>query len=210
MSEHIPFGRSHKHVYIVIIGRPNVGKSTLLRVLFGIHSKVGKKPGVTKKIRKFFIGNSITIVDFPGFGIITGKSKRDIDYVKNKIVQYIETESEKIDLAILVINAVSFIEVWNRSIKKGIIPIDFEFLTFLKDLGIPTIVVLNKIDKISKYDRSHVIESIVNLLKPALDNEEKIIPVSLKTKEGMSLIRKELYNFLKSRNLTHLMKYIKK
>ena len=57
-----------KHVYrTLVVGMPNVGKSSLINKLSGRKSaEVGNKPGVTKKNQWIRIGNSIEMLDTPG------------------------------------------------------------------------------------------------------------------------------------------------
>ena len=51
---------------IIFVGRSNVGKSSLLRELFGAKVRVGKRPGVT--LRPTYIQISdLLITDMPGF-----------------------------------------------------------------------------------------------------------------------------------------------
>ena len=95
---------------IVFVGRSNVGKSTLIFRLTGKYVKRGKRPGVTRKpIELGWRGK--TIVDMPGFGFMSGVPKHIQERIKTEIVRFIENNADKIDLAVLVIDGKSALEI---------------------------------------------------------------------------------------------------
>ena len=55
---------------IAFIGRSNVGKSSLINMLFNNKNlaKISKKPGKTKLINHFIINDTILLADLPGYG----------------------------------------------------------------------------------------------------------------------------------------------
>ena len=60
-------GRKNKNIRIMIIGIPNVGKSSLInRLVNKKAAEVGNKPGVTKQKQWVRIGNNIELLDTPG------------------------------------------------------------------------------------------------------------------------------------------------
>ena len=89
---------------VIVVGRSNVGKSTLVRLITKKNVRVGKKPGVTLKINKYDMGNYI-LVDLPGFGFMTGLDENVQDKIKDEIVKYIEDNKEKIACSIILIDA---------------------------------------------------------------------------------------------------------
>ena len=57
-----------KPVQVMIIGIPNVGKSSIINTLSGrIIAKVGNEPAVTKRQQKIILENGIQLMDTPGF-----------------------------------------------------------------------------------------------------------------------------------------------
>ena len=57
-----------KPVRVLIMGIPNVGKSTIINILTGrIIAKTGDEPAVTKTQQTILLGNGIELVDTPGF-----------------------------------------------------------------------------------------------------------------------------------------------
>ncbi|MGQ4834053.1 MAG: GTP-binding protein EngB [Candidatus Asgardarchaeia archaeon] len=179
----------HKKRYIIFVGRPNTGKSTIIKQLTNFKTKVGKKPGATRKFSFFEVSNNnICIVDFPGFGFMHGVPKRKIEDTKKMIVSFLEKFSKNILLAFHVIDASTYREIKERLEKKGIRPFDEELSSFLRELNIDTITVVNKIDKIkSDTEMKNIIDEIRHDLK-IFDNT--LIGTSAKKQINIRELRK--------------------
>lgn len=167
---------------IIFVGRSNVGKSTLIFGLTGKAVKRGKKPGVTRKPVEVVWRNR-RIVDMPGFGFMSGVSKEAQERVKREIVRFIEENAKNIELAVLVIDGKSTLEIIERWEKRGEIPIDVEFFQFLRELEIPTIVAVNKLDKMKNV--STTMNRIIS--KFGLNEEHKDIFIPVSAKFGTNL-----------------------
>ena len=94
---------------IIFAGRSNVGKSSLLKELFGAKVRVGKRPGVTLRPTHAQVSD-LLITDMPGFGFMSGVTERKQDIVKDKTVHYIEDNAGRIKIAVLVIDGPAFPE----------------------------------------------------------------------------------------------------
>ncbi|WP_297501023.1 GTP-binding protein EngB [Thermococcus sp.] len=138
---------------IIFAGRSNVGKSTLIFRLTGKEVKRGKRPGVTRRPVEVNWRNR-KIVDLPGFGFMSGLPKEVQERIKDEIVAFIEENANEIELAVLVVDGKSAPEIIERWEKRSEIPIDVEFYFFLRELGIPTIVAVNKVDKVKNLERT--------------------------------------------------------
>ncbi|MBW9220566.1 GTP-binding protein EngB [Methanothermococcus sp. SCGC AD-155-N22] len=148
---------------VIVTGRSNVGKSTLVRLITSNKNvRVGKRPGVTLKINKYPMKN-YTLVDLPGFGFMSGLDKKVEESIKDKIVWYIEDNCEKIACSILVIDGKAFPEIVKRWDSRNEIPIDIEMFQFLKELKLNPIVLINKMDKIKRKDWDSQLDRIVEL-----------------------------------------------
>ncbi len=118
---------------VVIVGRPNVGKSTLFnRLIKSRNALVDNRPGVTRdriyaKIE--YKGIPFSIVDTGGFD--EGK----YDPIINRIKKQVEIAIEDADKIIFVLDA-----------REGINPLDEELAKILRQKGKKVIVVANKID----------------------------------------------------------------
>lgn len=183
---------------IVIAGRSNVGKSSLVRALTGVKLRVGKKPGVTLAPEMVEYKAGYTIVDLPGFGFMEGVDRRYREEVKDFIVHYLE-ESTDIALAIEIVNIVAFEDIASRWEKRGMIPFEVELFHFLQELGLGPIVAANKIDKLKPRERRGRLNSLCTRLELGEDWEEfrhVVVPLSATKGEGirelMRLVDKRL------------------
>lgn len=168
---------------IIFVGRSNVGKSSIIRKLTGSKVRVGKRPGVTLKPTHVRLGD-LLITDMPGFGFMSGVKERKQDIVKDKIVHYIEDNADRIDLAVLVIDGSSFLEVVARWEERNEIPVDIELFRFLNEVGVPVILAINKMDKIDEDMADHVLDDIVERIGlPSPWNMWQDVVVSVSAKE---------------------------
>jgi GTP-binding protein EngB required for normal cell division len=164
MRKHVRSGTSKSsRPLIVFAGRSNVGKSSVIRILTGKKMRVGKKPGSTRW-EQWIDLDFVTIVDFPGFGYMAGASKTDIDNTKTQVIQKLEKWSERIALAVLIIDLSLFRELIERWSNRNEIPIDIEFYSFLNEIAPQVLVVANKIDKIKKSQIRDEIEYLIMTL----------------------------------------------
>src|SRR3712207_6319421 len=76
---------------IAVVGRSNVGKSSLLNALAQRKelAKVSSKPGRTQLLNVFALGNGATIVDLPGYGYAASASARTRDTWRNRMQRYL-------------------------------------------------------------------------------------------------------------------------
>ncbi|RLI79291.1 GTP-binding protein EngB [Archaeoglobales archaeon] len=164
-------GKNKKVKEIVLVGRSNVGKSTLFYQLFGKRVRRGRKPGTTLKpnVIRF---KDLIITDLPGFGYIRADRKLN-EKIKDFFVRYIET-NDRIIAAIQVLDASSFFEIVERWEKRNAIPVDVEMYEFLREFDIEVFVAANKMDKVEDSD---CIKKIAEKLGVKL---ERVYPVSAK------------------------------
>lgn len=197
--------------YLAFVGRPNAGKSSLIRRLTMLSPTVGKKPGSTRRLNEYHLDPKLKVVDIPGWGRIHGRPKSYEDKVKDRIISFFETNHSQIVACVQVIDAKSLIEVSQRLAKKGIIPLDKELYFFLKDLEIKPIVALNKIDKIS----SRKLKRTINYFKqeiglPQGKEEGKIIvPVSAFKGTNLDRLRDRIRERFKRKGLEEFIPLIK-
>ena len=62
--------------YLVFTGRPNAGKSSLIKEITGLNIKTGKHAGTTRKISYYQLSGGLVLVDLPGLGKMAGVSKK--------------------------------------------------------------------------------------------------------------------------------------
>ena len=167
---------------IVLIGRSNVGKSTLFWELTGTKVRVGKRPGITKYPFKAKVGD-IFYVDMPGYGFMLKASRADQEKTKDLIVQYFEQNAEEIIMAIQVIDAASFLDIADRWEGRGEVPFEIELWEFLVDMGMDVVLAANKMDRIAKADVDGALDLIcerLGMMPPWTQWTDKIAPMSAK------------------------------
>lgn len=181
---------------IIFAGRSNVGKSTLIYRLTGKKVRRGKRPGVTRKIIEIEWKNH-KIIDMPGFGFMMGLPKEVQERIKDEIVHFIEDNAKNIDVAVLVVDGKAAPEIIKRWEKRGEIPIDVEFYQFLRELDIPTIVAVNKLDKIKN------VQEVINFLAekfevPLSEIDKVFIPISAKFGDNIERLKIEFLRLLEN------------
>ena len=183
-------GRPNRDSEIILVGRSNVGKSTLMRKITGHAFRTGKKPGVTRKPNFYDVSaHNFLITDLPGFGFMSGVENTYRETIKTDVVQYIESNSNSILAAILVIDGNSAIEIIDRHVSRGDVPHDIDFYNFLIDLEIPTILAINKIDKINNLDATlDDISTSFGLPSPWQQWSDIIAPICAKKDDLSSLL----------------------
>lgn len=194
---------------IIFAGRSNVGKSSLLKELFGAKVRVGKRPGVTLRPTHAQVSD-LLITDMPGFGFMSGVKERKQDIVKDKTVHYIEDNAGRIKIAVLVIDGPAFPEIVDRWDSRDQIPIDVEMLDFLREIGIDTIVAANKMDKVKENESDPLLNEVaIRLgLEPPWQNWKHIIaPISAK-KGDLKTLKGLLRDRLHEMKRDDLFKYI--
>jgi GTP-binding protein EngB required for normal cell division len=186
MHGHVHSGGTELETPLVVFaGRSNVGKSSTIRALTGRKLRVGKKPGSTRWELMIDLG-PVTLVDIPGFGHMSGVSKTGIEEMKTTIVQKLEGWSDRLALAVLIVDISLFRELVERWETRGEIPIDVEFYSFLSEIAPYVVVAANKIDKLKKRERSAELEYLIFKLREALPEvEPNVVPLAAHRKQGI-------------------------
>ena len=168
---------------VVLVGRSNVGKSTVMRELTS-HSKIstGRKPGVTRSPNHFdWASENFMFTDLPGFGFMSGVEAEHRERIKTDVVQYVEEHADDILAGVLVVDGKSAVDIIDRHSGPDEIPHDVELFGFLWDLDIPTVVAVNKMDKVD--DRDERLDALcdrLGLYPPWKQWRETIAPITAK------------------------------
>jgi GTP-binding protein len=155
---------------IAFAGRSNVGKSSLLNRL--VHRKklarVSNTPGRTREINFFKINDAFVFVDLPGYGYARVSKERRAEW-RPLIESYLRRSPQLRGIVQLL------------DVRHDPTTDDRQMLDFLSELGVPTIVVLTKIDKLTAAQRKKRLGEFS--LHLGLD-EEQVIVFSAVTGEG--------------------------
>lgn len=182
---------------VVMIGRSNVGKSSIFRLLTNLKVPIGKKAGTTTKFKRFEFKNYV-LVDFPGLGTrMSKKGKKEVEKLQTKLIKYIEDNanpnSRIIEGAILIIDGSNFkriVEKW----EDVQIPLDIEAFSFLNEYNLDPLIIVNKIDKIAHKELDETLNYIAS--KFGISDDWKIsgniIAISAKEKIGFKLLKEKL------------------
>jgi len=196
----------------VLVGRSNVGKSSVIRQLTGKRVQVGKRPGVTRRPIRYRCGK-LEVVDMPGFGYMAGMSRARQEEIKTGIVRYLERNRQKILLALEVLDARAFGEIVERWERRGQVPVDIEMFQFLRELGLRPIVVVNKIDLIYPDERDEVLDNVCEKLsmpQPWRQWDDVVVPISARTGEGVPELKRLVRQRLCELNQERLLGYLKR
>ena len=155
---------------IAFAGRSNVGKSSLINRLLrrSKAARVSNTPGRTREINFFRVNDQFVLVDLPGYGYAKVSKDKKSEW-KPMIEGYLR----------------------GRETLRGIVQLldirhdptdeDIQMLDFLSEVGVPTMVVMTKTDKLSKAQAATRIAAIVSSL--GLDDDQ-VIPFSAVTGVG--------------------------
>lgn len=169
-----------KSGYVSVVGRPNVGKSTLLNAIIGEKiSAISSKPQTTRQNITFIHtddDSQIIFLDTPG-----------IQRPKNKLGEFMLTESkESIDEA----DVITYIVDTSKRIGKA----ERSIIDILKEYEgkLPIILLINKVDTIKK---DELLEIISMYAEEEIFNE--IIPISAMKNDGVDIYIETLKKYLK-------------
>lgn len=166
-----------KSGFVSVVGRPNVGKSTLLNSILGEKLVItSEKPQTTRNaIRCIFNDedSQIVFIDTPG-----------MTKPKNKLGNYMQKAATG---ALNDVEAIIYIV----EPEKKLGPADREILETLSKVKTPVIAVINKIDTVEK-------ESLLEVINTLKDYEffKDIIPISALKGDGVDILKEELKSYI--------------
>ena len=164
-----------KTAFIAIVGRPNVGKSSILNNLLGQKvAIVSSKPQTTRtKIMGVLTEGDVQLVftDTPGFH----KPKTKLG---EKMIKAVDDSIGGVDSCLFVTES-----------KGEIREAELDLLKKLKSERIPVVLAINKIDMIS--DKQDLMARIIELTK--LFDFEAVVPVCARDGDGMDELKGELF-----------------
>ena len=171
--------KKFKSGFVSILGRTNVGKSSIINSLVGEKvAAIANKPQTTRTVIRAIVNrpnSQIIFIDTPG--IHKPKSK-----LGNVMVENAFEVSKDVDVVVFVVEATS------EDIGKG----DRMILDKIKEANKKTILVINKIDLVDKAQ----VASLIDLFSKEYDFAS-IIPVSTVKNTNINVILDEIENNLK-------------
>ena len=168
---------SSNPIKVALIGNPNVGKTSVFNQLTGLNQQVGNYPGITveKKqgVCKLNENTRARIIDLPGTYSLNASS---ID--ENVVIELLLNKNDEDfpDVAVVVTEV--------ENLKRNLL-----LFTQIKDLEIPTILVINMADRMALKG--------IELDIPALEKElkTKIALISSRKKTGIGQLKELILNY---------------
>ncbi|PIP87207.1 hypothetical protein COW81_01480 [Candidatus Campbellbacteria bacterium CG22_combo_CG10-13_8_21_14_all_36_13] len=160
------------------VGRSNVGKSSLINMIFGkkiAHSS--STPGKTSEINFFSVnGDDFYIVDLPGYGYAKVEKKMQ-DKFRKRIIWYLSESNALPEKIFLILDA-----------RRGIADLDRELMDILKLEGHSFVIVVNKIDKLKQSEISKLKKELESQLASIGMYTSEVVFCSAKTGRGKDKI----------------------
>lgn len=165
---------NQRSAFVAIVGKPNVGKSSLLNCLLGEKiAIVTNKPQTTRTRITGVLTKDETqfvFIDTPGFH----KPKTKLSDSMNKAVR---TSIKDVELVMLVVEPTG-----------KLTPSELDLIESIKRQKMPSILIINKTDLVS--DKALIAERIISLTK--LHDFDAVVPISVHKQEGIDAIFSEL------------------
>lgn len=160
--------KTFKSGFVVLVGKTNVGKSTLMNTILGEKvSIVSPKPQTTRnRIMGILTDETsqVVFVDTPGFH--AGKKELNLYMIRTA-----RTARDDADVVTVMVEAAERLD-----------DVDMDVLRGLKDVSSPVILLINKVDRAKKEKILPLIESI-----EGMHDFEEIIPISALTGDGIQI-----------------------
>jgi GTP-binding protein len=167
---------------IAFAGRSNVGKSSLLNRL--VHRKkfarVSNTPGRTREVNFFKVNGAFLLVDLPGYGYARVSKERRAEW-RPLIESYLRSTTQLHGVVQLIDS------------RHDPTPDDLQMLDYLGEIGVPTIIVLTKIDKLAPKERQRQRAHIAGAIGA---DDDQIITFSATTGEGRNELAEAIESLL--------------
>jgi len=157
---------------VAFSGRSNVGKSSLINTLLQrTRSKIARvsaKPGKTQALNFYQVNDDFFLVDLPGYGYAkVPEAMRD---AWGGLIEWYLAKCEGLRGVVHLVDA-----------RHKPTPHDLRMTAYLAELGLPTMIVLTKIDKLKRSERKKSIDRALETLEL---EESQLVTFSSKTGEG--------------------------
>jgi len=173
---------------IAFIGRSNVGKSSLVNAMVGQTAlcRTSQNPGATKQLNFFLLGpeekHPLMLVDMPGYGYakVSKEAKGEWDHL---IRSYL-CGRPNLKRALVLIDA-----------RRGVMPVDDDFMKVLDDSAVNYQIVLTKTDAIKREELEAVKASTLEATRRHVAAHPAIFTTSAEKKHGLRDLQEELIQF---------------
>lgn len=177
-----------KFKHIVMSGRSNVGKSSLINKLLCRNklARVSSVPGKTITINMYLVEKSFYFTDLPGYGFAKRpKNEKAVwsTLVEGFFSQYVRAENSTVAAVIQLVD-----------MKIGPTADDIQMLEYMNYYHIPYFVVATKSDKLNVSEKKQAMERLYSC--DSIAENTPIIPFSALTGDGINDIWNTIYSYL--------------
>jgi GTP-binding protein len=168
---------------VAFAGKSNVGKSSLINTLVNRKklAHTSSTPGRTQSINFFLINDKISFVDLPGYGFARVPLKIKKQW-KPMVESYLKSR-KNLHLVVVILDS-------RREPSKD----DLNLIEWLRFYNIPIVVVVTKIDKISRNQRTKQKDLVKKTLK--IEDDSQLVMFSALTGEGKDKLWKKILSSL--------------
>ena len=176
---------TEKYPEYAFVGRSNVGKSSLINMLTGIHNlaRTSADPGKTRLINYFLVDEEWYLVDLPGYGYarISKDKRKGWDQM---VREYIESRNSLF---------YTFLLIDSRHEPQGN---DLRFVDWLGGKGLPFCLVFTKVDKLSK----NKLQFTIDAFKKEMEKKWEELPPIFITSAHTGAGKTEILDFIGKSN----------
>ncbi len=176
---------AEKYPEYAFVGRSNVGKSSLINMLTGIHNlaRTSADPGKTRLINYFLVDEEWYLVDLPGYGYarISKDKRKGWDQM---VREYIESRNSLF---------YTFLLIDSRHEPQGN---DLRFVDWLGGKGLPFCLVFTKVDKLSK----NKLQFTIDAFKKEMEKKWEELPPVFITSSLSGAGKTEILKFIEQSN----------
>jgi len=167
---------------IALIGRSNVGKSSLINMILGRNNlvNVSKTPGKTQSINHFLVNDFWHFVDLPGYGWAKVSKSQKIAW-KKMIRDYLLNREQLVCVFSLIDSRLSPQKI------------DLDFIHWLGINKIPFSIIFTKVDKLSK---DVATKNIGEFKRVMLESDWKVLPNTIVSSAKSDLGKMEILEYI--------------